>query len=262
MPLHLLENIADLHRYPLADRAFREEAAARLAADGCLELPGFVMPGALQDLCEEGDAKQGLAYYCNERHTVYLAPPSDAFDETHPANRLIESTKGCITDDQIAQGSPLRILYDSNLFRDFLCAVLGEENLYEYADSLSSINIHYASEGQELGWHFDNSSFATTLMIREPSGGGRFEYIRNMRDSGSGDFNYDGVGKVLDGETSGSVLPMRAGTLLLFRGRDAIHRVTPVTGGTTRMLAVLAYNSEPGIALSEAARMTFYGRLE
>ena len=30
---------------------------------------------------------------------------------------------------------------------------------------------------------------------------------------------------------------------------------------TTRMLAVLAYNSEPGIKLSESARMTFYGRL-
>jgi hypothetical protein len=55
---------------------------------------------------------------------------------------------------------------------------------------------------------------------------------------------------------------MDAGTLVLFRGRDAIHRVTPVQGDTTRMLVVLAYNSEPGIALSESARMTFFGRLE
>jgi predicted 2-oxoglutarate/Fe(II)-dependent dioxygenase YbiX len=55
---------------------------------------------------------------------------------------------------------------------------------------------------------------------------------------------------------------MEAGTLVLFRGRDAIHRVTPVQGNTTRMLAVLAYNSEPGIALSESARMTFFGRLQ
>ena len=32
------------------------------------------------------------------------------------------------------------------------------------------------------------------------------------------------------------------------------------TDARTRMLAVLAYNSKPGFALSETARMTFYGR--
>ena len=30
----------------------------------------------------------------------------------------------------------------------------------------------------------------------------------------------------------------------------------------TRILAVLAYNSEPNISLSETSRMTFYGRLD
>ena len=55
---------------------------------------------------------------------------------------------------------------------------------------------------------------------------------------------------------------MDAGTLALFRGRNSMHRVTPVYGGSTRVLAVLAYNSEPGVALSESARMTFYGRLD
>jgi len=41
--------------------------------------------------------------------------------------------------------------------------VLNEESLYKYDDNLSSINIHFAKTGQELGWHFDNSSFAITL---------------------------------------------------------------------------------------------------
>lgn len=68
------------------------------------------------------------------------------------------STKGCITDDAIAAESPLRQLYNDALFKSFLCEVLGEEALYPYADPLSSINLHYAPNGQELGWHFDNSS--------------------------------------------------------------------------------------------------------
>jgi predicted 2-oxoglutarate/Fe(II)-dependent dioxygenase YbiX len=54
---------------------------------------------------------------------------------------------------------------------------------------------------------------------------------------------------------------MPPGALVLFRGRNALHRVTPVKGRITRMLVVLAYNSAPGVALSESARMTFFGRL-
>ncbi|MCP3704490.1 MAG: 2OG-Fe(II) oxygenase, partial [Alteromonas sp.] len=45
------------------------------------------------------------------------------------------------------------------------------------------------------------------------------------------------------------------------RGRNSIHRVTPTEGDRIRMLVVLAYNTKPGIALSDSARMTFYGRL-
>jgi predicted 2-oxoglutarate/Fe(II)-dependent dioxygenase YbiX len=74
--------------------------------------------------------------------------------------------------------------------------------------------------------------------------------------------NFDGVAAVLDGTVTPQRLAMAAGTLVLFRGRNALHRVAPVTGTRTRMLVVLAYNAEPGIALSESARLTFYGRLQ
>ena len=51
------------------------------------------------------------------------------------------------------------------------------------------------------------------------------------------------------------------GSLVLFRGKHAIHRVTPTEGHLTRVLSVLAYNSEPDVKLSESARMTFFGKL-
>ena len=216
----------------------------------------------LQSIRQESVDKQHLAFYCVQNHNVYLTPADENFSCDHPRNREVVSSKGCITDDQVSENSLLRRLYDSNLFREFLCNVLGEEALYEYADSLSSINVHYAGEGQELGWHFDNSSFAITLLIQEPHAGGRFDYIRALRDAQTGNMNFDGVASVLNGDQDYDTLIMKAGTLVLFRGRDALHRVTPVQGDVTRMLAVLAYNAEPGIALSESARMTFYGRLE
>ncbi|MFT5896050.1 MAG: putative 2-oxoglutarate/Fe(II)-dependent dioxygenase YbiX, partial [bacterium] len=75
------------------------------------------------------------------------------------------------------------------------------------------------------------------------------------------DMNYAGAQRILDGETAVTTLNMEPGCLVLFRGRNSLHRVTPTVGDTTRMLVVLAYNTKPGISLSESARMTFYGRL-
>ena len=121
--------------------------------------------------------------------------------------------------------------------------------------------MHYAEKGQELGWHFDNSSFAITLMIQPALAGGEFEYVKNVRDADAGEMNFDGVIQVLDGEIEPQKLSMDAGALVLFRGRNSMHRVTPNETDLTRMLVVLAYNSKPDIALSESARMTFYGRL-
>jgi len=256
-----LEEIIDFGRCPLASESFRAQCRRTLDRDGVLVLEGFLTDSAIAAVREEGAQKQDLAHFCTQRHNVYLTVPDSDFASDHPRNQRVVSSKGCITDDQVSTDSALRTLYDSSVFRDFLCVVLGERSLHEYADPLSSINIHYAGEHQELGWHFDNSSFAITLMIQEPERGGTFEYIRGLRDSASGDMNFDGVLKVLKGDTKPSVLAMGAGTLVLFRGRDAIHRVAPVEGNRTRMLVVLAYNSEPGISLSESARMTFYGRL-
>lgn len=73
--------------------------------------------------------------------------------------------------------------------------------------------------------------------------------------------NFDGVGALLDGDVKPDVLAIEPGGLVLFRGRNSIHRVSPNESDRTRILAVLAYNSEPGIELSESARKTFYGRL-
>lgn len=256
-----LRQVIRLDQFPVYDEDFRASCRGALDQDGLLVLPGFLTDEALDAVRAEGNEKQHLAYYCEQKHNVYLTPPEPGFAADHPQNREIVSSKGCITDDQVAPDSALRVLYDSPELRDFLCAVLGEPALHEYADPLSSINLHYAAEGQELGWHFDNSSFAITLMIQEPAAGGEFQFIRSIRDSDQGEMNFDGVADVLDDQCSPDTLRMEAGTLVLFRGRDAIHRVTPVQGDTTRMLVVLAYNSEPGIALSESARMTFFGRL-
>jgi len=255
-----LDKIVDSGAYPMGSDAFRKTCRQKFDAEGVLVLPGFVSPEAIASLLAEGLANEDKAYFTNDSHTVYLSPVDPEFTENHTRNRQVVSSKGCITDDIIPETSVLKSLYNAEVFRGFLCDILGEDALYEYADPLSSINLHYAKTGQELGWHFDNSSFAITLMVQPADFGGKFEYVGGVRDADAGEMNFGGVADVLDGRTNVQELSVDAGALVLFRGRNAIHRVTPNEGSRTRMLAVLAYNSEPGVALSEEARLTFFGR--
>lgn len=256
-----LQAIVDLSVHPLGDASFRAQCKQTLDDHGVLVLRGFLGDGAVATIRQEGLDHSGAAFYANSKHNVYLKPQDESLPADHARNRLVLSSKGCITDQDVPADSPLRTLYDAPLFRDFLCAVLNEAQIYPYADGLSSINLHYAHTGQELGWHFDNSSFAITLLIQKPDAGGVFEYVGALRDADSGEMNYAGVTRALDGEVPVNQLAMEPGDLVLFRGRNAMHRVTPTEGAVTRMLVVLAYNAQPGIALSESARMTFYGRL-
>jgi hypothetical protein len=256
-----IKDIVDLDRHPVSNAAFGAQCRQMLDEKGVLVLEGFIQPDALALIHAESVAGQESAYFCTQNHSVYLTPHDPGFDDDHPANRQVVSSKGCICDDQVGPRSPLRALYEDAAFRAFVSEVTGQAALHAYADPLSSINVHYAGRGQELGWHFDNSSFAITLLIQKPEAGSRFEYVKGLRDADAGQMNYEGVAALLDGETQPEVLDMNPGTLVLFRGRNAIHRVSPNESDRTRMLAVLAYNSKPGVALSESARMTFYGRL-
>lgn len=256
-----IETLVNTQSYPLADPEFRLSCHETLNRTGVIVMRRFLKPVIVDAILREGEDRKHLAYFCRHEHNVYLTPPDLDYPADHPRNRIVASSKGCITDDIISAESPLRALYDSKVFRAFLCCVLGETSLHEYADPLSSINLHYAGPGQELGWHFDNSSFAVTLMIQESESGGTFEYVGGLRDADKGEMNFDGVDKVLNGDILPERLNMDAGALVLFRGRNAIHRVAPVEGSRTRMLVSLAYNTEAGISLSESARMTFFGRL-
>ena len=256
-----LASILNTKSHPIDDLEYRSKCKSMLDQDGVLVLKNFLLSDSIRSILEEAIQQERLAYYCVNEHNVYLEPFDDNYHKSHPRNKTVISSKGCITDDQVSKGSALRALYDSEDFKEFLCSVLNEESLYKYDDNLSSINIHYAKTGQELGWHFDNSSFAITLLIQKPEAGGEFEYVRDFRNSKNNDNNYDQVLDLINGQCKPKKLAMENGSLVLFRGKDAIHRVTPTVGDRTRILSVLAYNSEPNVKLSETARMTFFGKL-
>lgn len=249
----------DLERHPVTDDAYVAECRDRLRRDGALVLKGLVHRRTIDDVIAQSLPHEPNAYYANSTHNVFLTPPDPTLPVDDPYNRQVVSSKGLIADDEIPDDSPLRSIYHDADLQRFLCGVLDIAEIHPYADTVSSINVHFAADGLELGWHFDNSSFAVTMLLQPPVAGGDFHYVADARNGDAAETAAI-IDAVLDGTREVETLEFDPGDLVLFRGRNALHRVTPTEGSTTRLLVVFAYNDEPGIALSESALQTFYGR--
>ncbi len=250
----------DTDRHPIANSTYISECRERLDRDGALVLAGFAHARTIERVVAESAPREPDAFYAGTTHNVYLTPADPALPDAHTFNRQLESSKGLIADDEIPADSALREIYEDVSFRAFLCGVLGIEEIHPYADDVSSVNVHFAAEGMELGWHFDNSSFAVTMLLQAAERGAHFEHVPAVRDADAGEMAFDRVGAILDGDEPVHTLDFSPGDLVVFRGRNALHRVTPTEGNTTRLLVVFAYNDQPGVALSESALATFYGR--
>jgi hypothetical protein len=221
---------------------------------------GFFTDEVIEQAAAESAALEASAFYSNAVHNVYLTATDPEFTGTHPSNRPVVSNKGLIADDLIASNSPLREIYVDPLFRAFLGFVLGLESLYPYPDKLLTIVISVASDGMELGWHFDTSASSVTMLLQAPDGGGVFEYVPEARDADAGGMGFDCVERVLDGGEPVRTLDFSPGDLVVFRGRNALHRVTTVVGSTTRSVVILAFNERPDASMSQEALRTFFGR--
>lgn len=250
----------DDDRHPITDPVYMVSCRNRFRADGALVLPDFFRAGAIAEVVFAVAPLESRAFYAASTHNVYLTDPDPTLTPDHPFNQQVESSKGIIADDEIPSDSPLRAVYDDLDFRAFLAGVLDTPEIHPYADRLSSINVHFASRGRELGWHFDNSAFAVTMLLQAPRGGGVFEFVPDVRDSTAGEQAFDRVAAVFDGREQAKTLDFDPGALVLFRGRDSLHRVTPTEGPVTRIMAVFAYNERPGVSLSDSALRTFFGR--
>ena len=250
----------DIARHRITDEDYIAACRATLDRDGALVLSGFVRADVIARIVAESAPREGDAFYTDKSHNVYLTPFDPTLPRDHPYNRQVTSSKGLIADDEIPAESLLRDIYEDRDVRAFLCGVLGIAEIHPYADDLSSINVHFAAAGMELGWHFDNSSFAVTMLLQAPEAGGRFEHVAAVRDADRGDMAFERVGAILDGTEPINTLEFEPGDLVLFRGRDAMHRVTPTAGSITRLLVVFAFNDRPGVKLSDSALATFYGR--
>lgn len=244
------------------EKFFRTEAPwyrSILKETGIFLLPNFLSPEGVKQLQQEAKVLKDQAFKSSSEYNVYIKPQDPKFSSQSPRNRLFGTTKKCVPDDLVPTDSCLRKIYDAPLFRQFMAEVLGVDQLYPYADPLSSININYYEAGDGLEWHFDNSDFTITLLGKKCDQGGNYEYCTDMRYNDLGEENYELVGKILDGKIQPQKAETNAGDLMVFKGNRSLHRVTPVEKGE-RILITFNFNTKPGIPLSEQSRQTFFGR--
>jgi len=264
-PSRRYEDVVDLQRYPIHEpdsQACRDlvlDCRDQLREHGIAQLAGFLTPAAVSQMIAEAGRLAGQAWASDQSHTVYFQPPDDSAGADHPRALLQHSAKQAIAYDLIPGGAPIRRLYESADLTGFIAAVLRKPVLYRSADPLDALEIAIFGDGDELGWHFDNSEFSVTVMYAEAEAGGHFDYYPWLRDER--DENYAGVRKVLLGDPGGVVrLPSGPGTLAVFRGQHALHRVTPVSGPRPRINSVLTYGERPGMKLNRLTQELFYGR--
>jgi hypothetical protein len=258
-------SLIDLERYPILD--LRTEAARELTRrcrvqldeSGACELPGFLTPAAVEMLVREGDALSAQAYHSVGTATAYLEVPDFSLAEDHPRRAYGQSSVGVVSYDQFPAQSPLRRLYEWDPLMEFIGAALAKPRLYRYADPFGALNLAVMGDGECLFWHFDQTDFVTSIALRDAEEGGDFEYAPLIRSAS--DENYPALQQLLAGSNERVVcVPMCPGTLLLFEGRNSIHRVTSIGGRTTRLVALLAYDTKPGTRSSKLLQMARYGR--
>ena len=99
-----------------------------------------------------------------------------------------------------------------------------------------------------------------TLALQNPTDGGHFEYVHNLREPGQR--NLSGVKKILEGERAKvQRLHAKPGTLVIFQGVNTLHRVSPIKGSKKRINALLGYSPKPEADSSEFVKKMRYGRI-
>lgn len=258
-----IDKIVNLEKHPIDSlNKYAIDCFEKINNESVLQLDDFLTIEALEKILKESENLKNNVYYCSQYHTILLNKKNTNLDYDDPLNIEVKSDKGCVPHDMIPEKSYLNLLYHSCRFKDFLKKVLNLKNIYSYKDKLSSINYNYYEKNQQLGWHFDNASFAITLMISSPSEGGIFQFINKGRNYEKNYINKKLIKNVLNEKEKVNELKVKPGTLVLFYGRNYLHRVTPIISQKGRVLVTLNYNLEKGIELSENARQTFFGRLK
>jgi hypothetical protein len=230
-----------------------------MAELGACEMPEFISNKALELLQAESAILEKQAFYKPVNANAYLKPGDDSLPKDHPLNMTENTNVGVIAYDQYPEDSLLRRIYEYNPLMDFVGAIMNLPAIYRYGDPMGGLNLSVMRDTDYLRWHFDQTDFVTSLSIQSSDQGGEFEYAPLIRNSENE--NYDAVRKLLNGDRSlVTRITNKPGTLVLFKGRYSIHRVTPIVGRKNRLMGLFGFDSKPDVRSTPHLLEMRYGR--
>ena len=254
----------DLARFPVDNidsvkgRNFLARCQAELADTGACNLEGFILSDAAKAMATEALALIPWAYEKNTRRNAYFTKDDPSLPPDHPMRAFFCLRMSQLANDAIPKTATIQQLYEWDPLTDYIRLVLGLEALYRIADPFLALNLTYLKGGDLQPWHYDHNEFTVTLLLQEAASGGEFEYAPRLRTTE--DENFATV-KRLFANTYDDVrtLPRRPGTLTIFKGRHAMHRVTEVRGERQRISALLSYDSLPNQFAEDETNAFIYG---
>lgn len=259
-----IADLIDLDRYPLdregspAWHALIAECRRQHEVQGAANLRGFIRPAAVSLLAEEARAILPEGYTKDRVRTAFFRDDDPEFPEGHPRRRLWPECLTQVASDQIGGGTLIRRIYEWDPLTRFIGAVEDRPTLHRMADEFQALNLVAIGEGHMQPWHFDANDFTITLLLQASEGGGEFVFATELRQDGLAD--HDAIARIFDGDrTLLRTVPRDAGTLTLFRGRNAFHAVTKVEGRTPRITAIMTYDEKPDCHASERGNCFIYG---
>ena len=266
-----LGDIVDLERYPISDlsapegRTLVQRCRAQFVDSVICELPGFVRPDAIDTVVADVESITHHAYLSARWRSAYgfygprhgKVPEALAEDDPHarPHWRQVYY----LAYDEFSAESVLHRLYQTDELTIFAAAVLDEPAIFRVDDRLMAAPVSIHTEGCELGWHCDTQEFSITIMFRPSTAGGIFQYLPLV---GPDEANYEHVPAVFDGDmTHVRSVPLQPGSLVLFRGANTLHRVTPTKGKTGRILSIFHLERTPGRIFQDQFKLDVFGRV-
>ena len=177
----------------------------------------------------------------------------------HVRRRKHESRQFVVATDVLDKTGRLRTLYRNETLTKRIAQMLSEPALFPLADPVMGCTSTVMYEGDTHGWHFDLNDFVVSILLQAPEAGGTFDFAPNIRKDG--EENYPAVAAALDGRSqSVRSIKVEAGTLLLFCGRRALHRVPPVIGKVPRVIALFSYDRKPDVRYGSDVYARVVGR--
>jgi hypothetical protein len=263
--LNDFNQIINFKKYPIQDlnapaaKELLAKCQESIATHGACEMPEFISEEALRLLQRESAVLAEGAFFKPVEGNAYLAPGDKNLPSDHPLNMTETTRVGVIAYDQYPKIALLRRIYEYDPLMRFIGAIMRLPAIYRYGDPMGGLNLSVMVKDDYLRWHFDQTDFVTSLSIRNSETGGEFEYVPLIRTEDAE--NYGDVKKLLSGDNSRVIkITNKPGTLVLFKGRYSIHRVTKIAGPTSRLMGLFGFDSKPDVRSTPHLLEMRYGR--